>query len=58
MKILLWLLGLIVVSALAFVIYALARSKVDPVVWEPGPNPGLTGEFAPNEALGKATTTT
>ena len=55
MKILLWLFGIIVVSLLAFVIYALACSRIDPVVWEPGPNPGLTGVFASNEALGDAT---
>ena len=29
----------------------LALSKIDPVAWQPGENPGLTGPFAPNEKL-------
>lgn len=54
MKILIWLLGIIVVSVAAILVYALARSKVDPVVWQPGPNPGLTGKFEQNDALSQA----
>ena len=55
MRVLLWAFGIIAVGAIAIVVYALARSKVDPVVFEPGPNQGLTGVFAPNEAVGDAT---
>ena len=29
-------------------------SPIDPVAWEPAPNPGLRGEFAPNTELAKA----
>lgn len=29
----------------------LATSKIDPVAWEPAPNPGLTGAFMANEKL-------
>lgn len=54
MKIVVWAIGIIVLGAVALLVYALARSKVDPVAWEPGPNPGLTGMFAPNEAIGSA----
>ena len=32
-------------------VLGLATSKVEPAVWTPGPNPGLSGEFAPNDAL-------
>ncbi|MBT8441138.1 MAG: SMP-30/gluconolactonase/LRE family protein, partial [Gammaproteobacteria bacterium] len=55
MKALLRALAIIGLCAVAIVIYALATSKVDPVVFEPGPNPGLTGVFAPNAAVGEAT---
>ncbi|MDH3578752.1 MAG: SMP-30/gluconolactonase/LRE family protein [Gammaproteobacteria bacterium] len=55
MKIVFRVLATIVIVVLAMLIYALARSKVDPVVWTPGPNPGLTGQFAPNDAIGSAT---
>jgi hypothetical protein len=48
-------LGIIVLSAVAILVYALATSKVDPVVWEPGPNPGVTGLFAENNELANAT---
>jgi sugar lactone lactonase YvrE len=50
-----WLFGVIAISALALLAYALARSKIDPVVWEPLPNSGLVGSFAPNDAIGSAT---
>jgi hypothetical protein len=49
MRTLLWLVGAIIVGVLALLAYALACSKVDPVVFESGPDPGLTGVFEVNE---------
>ncbi len=37
------------VAAASFV-----ASPIDPVAWEPAPNPGLSGKFAPNTELAKA----
>jgi sugar lactone lactonase YvrE len=54
MKVAAWILVVIVIGVLAILVYALARSNVDPVVWQPGPNPGLSGEFAPNDAIASA----
>lgn len=45
----------VVVLLLVIAVAALAVSKVEPVVWQPGPNPGLTGEFAANTLLAEAT---
>ncbi len=54
MRLLLRAIAIIAFGAIALVVYALASSKVEPVVFEPGPDPGLTGVFAPNEAVGEA----
>ena len=54
MRFVAWVLGIIIVSVLAIVIYALAQTRVDPLVWERGPNSGLTGDFAVNDAIGRA----
>lgn len=44
------LLGFVILIAGAITLLAL-RSNIDPVAWSPAPNPGLTGNFAPNEKL-------
>lgn len=55
MKIVVRIPGAVVVTGLVVLVYALLRSKIDPVVIVHGPNSGLTGEFAPNDALSSAT---
>ncbi len=55
MRFLLRAIAIVALGAIALVVYALASTKVAPVVFEPGPNPGLSGVFAPNEAVGEAT---
>lgn len=51
MKIVLKIFGsLLAIVPILFVI-ALVRSPIDPAVWTPAPNPGLTGVFAPNQKL-------
>ncbi len=44
----------VVVLLLALLILALNASRVDPVVFEPAPNRGLTGDFERNEDLAAA----
>lgn len=53
MKNLLTLLGIVVLLVLVIGFYGYAASRVDPVSWTAGPNPGFTGEFAHNNKLGE-----
>jgi sugar lactone lactonase YvrE len=44
-------LGVLVLVVLGIVVFAYLASKVDPVVWTPAHNPGLSGDFAANTKL-------
>lgn len=46
-----WLLGLVVVISGAVLLLLLLPAPIDPVVWTPDPDPGLTGPYAPNDKL-------
>ena len=43
--------AVVLVAAIALGWVLLARPGFEPVAWQPPPNPGLTGDFAPNAAL-------
>lgn len=45
------LLGIVLVAVLIVGLMLLLPAPVDPVSWEPDPDPGLTGLFAPNDKL-------
>lgn len=49
MRWLLWLVGLTVLLVLLLLL--LFPAPIDPVAWEPDPDPGLTGSFVPNDYL-------
>ena len=55
------LLGRFIVIVLAtpaiWMFYAMLASPITPQAWEAPSNPGLTGDFLPNDALSKVTTT-
>ncbi len=55
MKFIVWMLGGIVAVLLLVLVFALLRSNIDPVEYVPGPNSGLTGTLAPNDAIKSAT---
>jgi sugar lactone lactonase YvrE len=55
MKVIIWVLGGIVAALIVVVLLALMRSNIDPVEFVPGPNMGLTGSLAPNDAIKSAT---
>ncbi len=46
-----WLVGLITVALIGGALLVLLPAPIDPVTWEPDPNPGLTGPYAPNNKL-------
>ena len=48
------LLLVLLLLGLAFAYLALAPAKIDPVAWDPGPVPAMTGALAPNNALAAA----
>jgi sugar lactone lactonase YvrE len=50
-KIAIGLVSALLALALVAVLWALASARIEPVAWQPGPNPGLTGAFAVNDRL-------
>ncbi len=46
---------LIVIPAI-WMAYAMIASPITPQAWEAPPNPGLTGDFSPNDQLSKVAT--
>ena len=47
-----WIVGLLVSLAVVDAVFlALFPAPVDPVAWEPAPDPGLSDDFAPNDRL-------
>ncbi|MDH3769030.1 MAG: SMP-30/gluconolactonase/LRE family protein, partial [Gammaproteobacteria bacterium] len=55
MRILLWAIGSLIGLVVILLLAMMSLSDVKPVVWDPAPNPGLTGDFAPNNHLSAAT---
>jgi len=55
MKVIVRVFGGIVAALVVIVLLALMRSDIDPVEFVPGPNTGLTGNLAPNDAIKSAT---
>jgi len=51
MRIIIRILLAILTLLLVLAAWVYHRTDIEPVAWEPAPNPGLAGEFAPNDIL-------